>query len=119
MGILSRLFGKKGPERQEAPQHAVVVHFQYGRTDLQPIFALEDRLQAAINAAGTGEFDGNDLAEDGSDGYLYMYGPDADALFGTIRPILEASDFMSGASVRLRYGPPEVGVKETEKRIGS
>jgi hypothetical protein len=118
MDMLSRLLGKKRPERQHAPQHAVIVHFRYGRIDLQPIFALEERLEAAINAAGAGEFDGNEIAEDGSDGYLYMYGPDADALFETIRPILEASDFMGGAFVTLRYGPSEDGVRETEKRIG-
>jgi len=56
--------------------HAVIVHFQYGSTDLSRLFVLEDELERAIAAAGAGEFDGNEVAADGSDGYLYMYGPD-------------------------------------------
>ena len=51
--------------------HAVIVHFQYGSTDLSRLFVLEDELERAIAAAGAGEFDGNEVAADGSDGYLY------------------------------------------------
>ena len=53
-------------------------------------------------------------ASDGSDGNLYMYGPNADALFATVRPVLLTADFMQGARVTLRYGPPEDGVREQE-----
>lgn len=93
-------------------EHAVIVHFNYGSTDLQPLFALEDKLEAAIAAAGAGQYDGNEVATDGSDGYLYMYGPDADKLFAAVKPVLEASQFMRGATVTVRYGPPEDGVRE-------
>jgi hypothetical protein len=48
-----------------------------------------------------------------------MYGPDADTLFNAIGPVLQATDFMRGASVTLRYGPPEEGVPEIEKTIRS
>ena len=54
------------------------------------------------------------MAADGSDGFLYMYGPDADRLFAAVRPVLEGADFMRGARVTLRYGPPEDGVPERE-----
>lgn len=97
---------------QKAPEHAVIVHFMYGSTDLERLFELEHRLEAAISAAGVGEYDGNEVAVDGSDGYLYMYGPDADKLFDVIRPILETTLFMRGAEVRKRYGPPQNGVRE-------
>jgi hypothetical protein len=86
-------------------------------TDLQPIFDLEDKLISAINAAGSGEFDGNEVATDGSDGCLYMYGPDADKLFESVRTVLESCEFMQGAIAKLRYGPPEDGVKEIERKI--
>lgn len=76
-------------------------------------------MEQSIAQAGTGEYDGNEVATDGSDGYLYMYGPDADALFSTVRPLLEAVDFMQGARVKLRYGPPEDGVKEVEVKLGA
>lgn len=121
MGIFSRLFGGNGHQRprKPAPDHAVIVHFQYGQTDLQPIFDLEDRLEEAISQAGTGEFDGHDVAIDGSDGHLHMYGPDGDRLFQTVRSLLESTAFIQGATVRVRYGPPEDGVREIQTTIGT
>ncbi len=99
--------------------HAVIVHFQYGSTDLTRLFELEKKLEATISQAAVGEYDGNDVAADGSDGTLYMYGPDADRLFETVRPVLEATDFTRDAKVRLRYGPPEDGVKEIDIDLGT
>jgi hypothetical protein len=93
-------------------EHSVVVHFAYGSTDLKRLFDLEDELEKAILAAGAGEFDGNEVAVDGSDGYLYMYGTNADNLFEVIKPILERSPFMRGAKAKLRYGPPQAGAPE-------
>ena len=100
------------------PEHAVIVHFTYGSTDLSRLFELENKLEAAIEEAKIGEYDGNDVAVDGSDGYLYMYGTNADALFEVVRPILEATEFMKGAKAKLRYGPPADGVREVEVEIG-
>jgi hypothetical protein len=115
MGLFDRILGKRKPEQpSKPPEHAVLVEFAYGSTDLSRLFVLEERLAAVIAAAGVGEFDGNEVAADGSDGTLFMYGPDADALFAVVRPALEATDFMRGARVRLRYGPPEDGVREVE-----
>jgi hypothetical protein len=120
MGFLDKILGKKRPEPpSQSPEHAVLVQFAYGSTDLSRLFALEERLEAAIAAAGAGEFDGNEVATDGSDGTLYMYGPDADKLLAVVRPTLEATDFMRGARVRLRYGPPVDGVREAEVVLGT
>jgi len=94
-------------------EHAVVVHFAYGSRDLTRLFALEKKLEAAIAKAGVGEYDGNEVAVDGSDGYLYMYGPDADRLFEVVKPILQSTPFMHGATAKKRYGPPSDGVKES------
>lgn len=63
MGLFSRMFGKSSGPRP--PDQAVIVHFDYGSTDLQPIFELEDRLIAAVAKAGAGEFDGNEVVADG------------------------------------------------------
>ena len=122
MGLLDKILGRKEPEPPSPsppPEHAVLVHFGYGSTDLSRLFSLEERLEAAIAAAGVGELDGNEVAADGSDGTLYMYGPDADALFAVVRPDLETTDFMRGARVRLRYGPPADGVREVEIVLGT
>jgi hypothetical protein len=118
MGLLSKLFGKGSSIEATAPEHAVVVHFDYGSTNLQPIFDLSQELETAIVAANAGEFDGNEVAADGHDGFLFMYGPDADRLFEVIRPILEACSFMRGARVKLRYGPPQDGVRESHLMLG-
>ena len=119
MGFLSRLFGGKGSNPPPKSEHAVIVHFQYGRTDLQPLFLLEEQLEGIIGQTGVGELDGNEVAVDGSDGFLYFYGPDADRLFAVVRPILEKSTVIREAVATLRYGPPDDAVRSTEVRLGS
>jgi hypothetical protein len=98
-------------------EHAVIVEFRYGQTDLSPLFSLEDDLRAAITRAACGEVDGHEIATDGSDGRLFMYGPDADKLFSVVEPILRATPFMSGASVTKRFGPSGTGTKEVSSVI--
>jgi hypothetical protein len=118
MGILSKLFGGKLKTTAKSNEHAVIVTFAYGgSTNLDPLFALERQLESSIVAAGVGEYDGNEIAVDGSDGTLYMYGPDADKLFAVVRPTLEACSFMKGAVAKLRFGPPSEGVPEREVRL--
>ena len=68
-------------------EHAVIIKFRYGSTNLDKLFELEDQLEKAISEAKAGEYDGNEIAVDGSDGSLYMYGPDADRLLDVIEPI--------------------------------
>ena len=59
-----------------------------------------------------GEYDGNEIAVDYSDGTLFFYGPSAEKLFDAIKPILKQTNFMKDAKITLRFGPPEDGVKE-------
>jgi hypothetical protein len=118
MGFLSRLFGGKESDPPK-PEHAVIVRFQYGQTNLEPLFRLEQELENVIGGTGVGEYDGNEVAVDGSDGSLYMYGPDADRLFAVVRPILEKSTVIREAVATLRYGPPDDTVRSVGVRIGS
>jgi len=87
-------------------EQAVIIHFKYGSTDLKPLFALEDKLESTVKGAGVGVLDGDEIANDGRDGDIYLYGQNADRLFDAIRPVLMASPFMKGAQVTRRYGPP-------------
>lgn len=98
-------------------EHAVIVAFEYGDTDLDSLFELEDQLSDAIENAGVGEFDGNEIAANGTDGTLYMYGPDADKLFEAIKPVLESAVCIENVVATLRYGPPEEGVKERKIEV--
>jgi hypothetical protein len=93
-------------DKAGTPQQAVDVHYRYVSTDIKPLFALEDRLEEAIKSASVGFFDGDEVATDGHDGYLYMYGQNADRLFEVIKPVLVTAPFMKGARVAKRYGPP-------------
>jgi len=70
-----------------------------------------------ITKNNVGEYDGHEIAVDYSDGFLYMYGPNAESLFEIVKPVLAATDFMKGATAKLRFGPPEDGVKELEVEI--
>ncbi|MES2790792.1 MAG: hypothetical protein V4719_14365 [Planctomycetota bacterium] len=118
MGFFDNLFGKRNEPGTPAPDQAVIVHFQYGSTDLSELYLLEEQLEQVIADADVGEFDGNEIATDGSDGSLYMYGPDADLLWAAIRETIQGAPFMQGARAILRYGPPEPGIKQTEIRVG-
>ena len=98
--------------------HCVRVRFPFSASDLAPVFELEDALTGAIEAADAGEFDGNDVGQD--ECILYMYGPDADALFQAIQPILaEHRELVAGGQAFLRYGPPEDGIREVSVPIPS
>jgi hypothetical protein len=112
MGFFSRLFGRA--QAQPSGEHAVIVEFDYGSTDLGPLFALEKQLERSILAAGVGEFDGNEMAVDGSNGSLWMYGPNADQLFAVVRPVLEQSTAIRNAVATLRYGPPKDKVRRVK-----
>ena len=87
-----------------APEQAVIAHFDYGNTVWKPFFAFEKTLEDAINKSGAGDYDGNELAVDGSGGTLYMYGPDADKLLAVAKPILLSTALLKNVTVTLRYG---------------
>jgi len=91
---LSGLFGRKcalAPD-DDPNGHGVLVRIppsddEFGaENERKAIFELEGRLIAAIEAAEAAEFDGNEFG--GGECTLYMYGPDADALFAAVEPVL-------------------------------
>ncbi len=118
MGIFDKLFGLKtnGIETNNS-EHAVIVNFLYGMENLDPLHRLEDELRKSIDENSLGEYDGHEIATDYSDGILFMYGFNAETFFKTVQPILEKAEFMKGATVKMRFGPPEDGIKEIEIKI--
>ncbi len=109
-----------GEEGMSVADHAVIVRFDYGSPDWRPFFEFEEVLETAVEESGLGEYDGNELAVDGSDGTLYMYGSDADVLFQLVRPYLENTALLKNITVTLRYGPvDDPTAKETVVRIGT
>jgi len=111
MAMLNKGFGKKidkkpGPsvfDRTE--EQAVIISFyHYENKGLDELFALEDRLHQVLTENSLGRSDGHEIACEGTDGSLYMYGPSAEKLFAAIKPILQETDFMREATALLRFG---------------
>ncbi len=91
-----------------AMEHAVIVHLElsddrFGSPEeRESISKLEDRLAAAIDGAGAGEFDGDEYGQ--GECVLYMYGPDADRLFAVLEPVIKESRAARGGYAIVRYG---------------
>ena len=89
-------------------EHAVLAYLklsddQFDTTNKrESIHELCDRLEEIIVEAGVGEFDGDEFGE--GDCILYMYGPDADALFSAVESVLRVSPHAKGGYVIKRYG---------------
>ncbi|MDC6133633.1 MULTISPECIES: hypothetical protein [Burkholderia] len=77
----------------------MMVHFTFYERDLPRLRQLEQSLRVKIERAHAGELGETELHLDGNDGYLYMYGPDADRLYALVGPMLRASRLMGGAEV--------------------
>ncbi|MER5773754.1 hypothetical protein ABT144_05560 [Streptomyces sp. NPDC002039] len=94
-------------EAENDVEHAVIAHFRLADDGLgEPsqrdvVRRARSLLTEAIEQADVGEFDGNEYG--GGEVVLYAYGPDADALFTVMAPILNDLPFRP-AHVVLRYG---------------
>jgi hypothetical protein len=90
-----------------AVEHAVITTYRLGSDgfgtaeDRKTVRATEARLRDIVKEAGVGELDGNEFGAGTVS--LYAYGPDADALFRTMEPMLRELPFRP-ADVVLRYG---------------
>ncbi len=107
----------------DAPvEQALIVHVplsddEFGaEEEREALFELEDELVEVVEGEPPlGEYDDNEVG--GGEFVMFMYGPDADALFVAIEPILNDLDPPPGDFYAIkRYGPPEEGVRE--ERIG-
>jgi hypothetical protein len=89
-------------------EQAVIAHLPLteepfgSEREREAIADLVDMLHRAIDDHGVGEFDGDEFG--GGRCVLYMYGPDADRLFGVVEPILKAAPLARGGFAIKRYG---------------
>ena len=56
MGLLSKLFGSRNAAKGGPSEQEVEVHFAYGSTNFQYVYALGDEIQTAIAEAKVGEY---------------------------------------------------------------
>ncbi|HXB74143.1 MAG TPA: hypothetical protein VNY05_38245 [Candidatus Acidoferrales bacterium] len=79
------------------------VHEQYDLATL-------DELISIVQRSRLGEFDGNEVGP--TETILYLYGPDANALFKGIEPALRANPLCQNAKVTIRSGAPVTATTE-------
>lgn len=65
------------------------------QVERQAIEAFAEQLAAAIEQAGVGEYDGDELG--GGQCTLFFCGPDVDRLIAVLRPLLQRSPLCRGA----------------------
>lgn len=86
-------------------EHALIISLALGEgASAEAVFALGEELEAAVDSAGAGEFDGDEIGAE--DAKFYLYGPDADRLLSAVQPVLERLQAAPGSYVTKRYGPP-------------
>ena len=90
-------------------EHAVLVYLQLSNKEFgdeserDRITSLEERLESILTSKGVGEFDGSEVGMGTCT--LYMYGQDADLLFGTVEDALREGSWPPGSYAIKRYGP--------------
>jgi hypothetical protein len=91
-------------------EHAVIAHLRLSSGGLgtpaerQRLLELEGKLEKSIKKAGAGEFDGNEFGV--GECVWYMYGPDAEALYGAVEGIIREAATVTGSFVLKRRGAP-------------
>ena len=87
--------------QQELTIHIDLSNHQMGtskeRTELQN---FADRLESAVVEAGAGEYDGDELG--GGECVMFFSGPDAQAIFSALHPLMRHNPLARGARVHLQ-----------------
>jgi hypothetical protein len=106
------------PTGSFSKEHSVVIHFMYLKEELDALHELDLKLDKLIREKGVGVYDWHEINLDMTDGTLYMYGPNAEALFKAVKPVLEETDFTKNAVAVLRFGGLRENASVIEVEIG-
>ena len=102
-------------------EQEVIAKFRYPHTDIGPLVQLALRVEDAIEGADLGEYGGHEVAEEGDEACMFLYGPDADAICAAVTPVLRKNSLTKSAQITKRSGPnsgsdPEVTFGSTSRR---
>lgn len=77
-----------------------------GGSKLDAVFDFEDILMKAIEENGVGNFDGNEFCEgpDETSVTFFIYGPDANVLYETVKPFLSFLPKLPGSYILKQSG---------------
>ena len=103
------------PPRRPVYEQAVIVRLSppprsASTEPEEDLWTLETLLTDVIERQGLGEYDGNEVGEDGAT--LFMYGSNAEDLFRGVEATLRASSLCQNARVQIRPGPPGTAHRE-------
>ena len=106
---------RRKPARRPAYDQAVIVRLSPSRrgASTQPeedLWTLETLLTDVIEGQSLGEYDGNEVGEDGAT--LFMYASSAEDLFRGVESTLRSSALCKNARVHIRPGPPGTPYRE-------
>jgi len=94
-------------------EQALIIDILKREVDVTPdaIETMIPEFDRVFQQKGLGEFDGEEIAVDGSHARLYFYGPDADAILVRLSDALKTNLSQYSVAAYLRYGDvndPEV-----------
>ena len=111
-------FLKNNPYEEDPDNpHSVVICFKYGLNEDDSMYNLGDELAKKVEETKTGIYDGHEIAVDNSEGSYYLYGPNAETLFKAIKPLLDKTQWLRGATAILRFGPGDKDSPEIEVEL--
>jgi hypothetical protein len=93
-------------------EQSLIIRFLYCYVDLDALHDLEFYLDEFLENNPVGRLDGHEIAMEGVDGLLFLYGPDAQKLFESIKPILLLTPFTSEAEIFIQNGENESECEE-------
>ncbi len=107
--MIFNIFKKKDSLTPSKNEEAVIIHLDamnlsddvYQKYDLM---TLEDKINEVIQPNNLGEYDGNESGPGVT--IVYLYAPDAEKLFSSIKPILETYPLCKNAKAIIRKGGP-------------
>jgi len=97
-------------EFPSAPRQAVLVHLSLSNEDFgtpderERSHRFQDELVGILEAQHLGELDGDEWG--GGECTIYLFGPDAQALWKGIEPTVRGAQWPHSTSVTLRFGEP-------------
>lgn len=94
-------------------EQAVIVTFIFKSPSMDAHYLTEE-IQSAVSVNKVATYDEGNPVYNHSTGEekIYLYGPNADKIAKTIKPILLGRPYTRNAKVTKRYGPPNAGMCE-------
>ncbi|MES2774502.1 MAG: hypothetical protein V4722_09970 [Bacteroidota bacterium] len=86
---------------------SLTIEFLYGIDSMDPLLSLEEELRVLVEKEGAGTVDGNEIAEDDTDGRIFLYSADVRKMLEIIEPVFARYAFLKGAKLYLRFGNDE------------